>query len=219
MKPVAGICVSLITSFLLAMSAGAVEQIHYDTLHPEEEYRLVPDFTGFLPAGSSVGVFRFGGWPPQATNPPPFPRTGIAVVTGTQQDRSWANAFLLRGNPASYSWVTNPKTSGIDQKLRMGKDPIIISFDQPICAFGVIYAQSGAHNPHHPDLRKRTSFSFFDQTGQKIAVLDQKPGHFISKAAFQRSWRDPFIWAVAVDSEVYFALKEISAMPCSELLG
>jgi hypothetical protein len=136
-----------------------------------------------------------------------------------KENFDWANAYLLRVDPADYAWLTNDSFSGRSPGLNMGRDPILISFDKPICAFGAIYAQAGAHNPHHPEQRRRTSFSFYDASGGLISVMDEKPGYFIVESGFQKIGMEPWIAGVMIGSEVEFAIIEIIAMPCSEMVG
>ena len=218
---------ALILIFVVCVSlhgvsqAVAMEVIKYDSLHPEEKDELVFSVTGSFEMGDSLGKFKFGYWPFSSVTTSPFPLSRLHVVRGRVRDTSWANAYLLRVLPADFPWLTNFSLSGYNEKLGMGKDPILISFDEPVCAVGVLKAQSGDFNTHQVNAhrRKRTSIHFYDEEGSVIATFDQKPGNFMSKMAFQKDFRDPIVWAVAIESEVYFGIKEFIAMPCTTLLG
>lgn len=197
----------------------AMEEIRYRDLRPTSEDILRFKTQGNFQAGAIIEKFVLGGWPEFAEEPRPYPETTLSVVRGRKQNHDWANAFLLRVDIADYLWLTNMVSNGINETLNMGSGPIVISFDRPVCAFGAIYAQAGAHNPHHPELRRRTSFTFYDETGEKIAGFDQMPGHFIVESGFVTDVVDRPIQAVAIDSDVAFAVSELIARPCAIPLG
>ena len=60
---------ALILIFVVCVSlhgvsqAVAMEEIKYDSLHPEEKDELVFSVTGSFEMGDSLGKFNFGYWP------------------------------------------------------------------------------------------------------------------------------------------------------------
>ncbi|WP_143030592.1 hypothetical protein [Ruegeria halocynthiae] len=192
-----------------------MEEVKYRNLSPTSEQRLNFDGQGRIKVGTKIKGFVFGKWPEFAKTHPPLTVTSLSVMYGKKQNFDWANAFLLRVDPASYSWLTNGELNGIVSRLNMGSGAILLSFEEPICAFGSVFSQAGAHNRHHPHLRKRTSFTFIDESGYKIDRFDLLPGAFIVESAFQTRASDNPIWAVVVDAEVPFALIELVAKPCT----
>lgn len=210
----------LVLLFLICpFAAYAIETKRLDEMNPTEAQLLDLSAHGSVNSGTTLGRFILGGWPPNASTPPPDVPRGLAIVQGMREDGLWANAFLLRLEPASYPWLSNLSAHTASRYDQIGSGRILISFDQPICAIGAVYAQTGAHNPHHPDLRKRTSFYFYAEDGSLIDNVDQKPGHFIVQTAFGRQVEEPPIWAISIDSEVSFAVMELAAMECAILLG
>ncbi len=200
-------------------SSHAIEKIYTKDLHASPEDTLRFTGNGAIAPGTKLKAFVLGGWPEHAETPRPTPETNLSVLRGQQENFEWANAFLLRVDPANFSWLKNASLAGVDAKLNMGRDPILISFEEPICAIGLKYAQGGAHNPHHPELRKRTSISFYDYSGVLIGRFDEKPGYFTNEAAFQKQALEPEIFAFQISSEVPFAIIWIVAQPCAVAVG
>lgn len=194
---------------------AAVEAKRFSELRPNAEQTLQFEITGTIPSETVFGRFILGGWPRHATHAPPHVPPNLTVLQGMQEDGLWSNAFLLRLEPAPYLWLSNLSAHAASRYDSIGSGRILVSFDQPICSVGVVYAQTGAHNPHHPDLRRQTNFYFYAEDGSLIDRFGQKPGHFVVQTAFGKELSDPSIWALSIDSEVSFAVIDLVAMECA----
>lgn len=207
----------LMAYFLLAGSdtALAFKDIKYLSLHPAEEDILFFPGDAYIRSGTTMGHFIIGAWPDDSEIEPPFPPTDMVMNRGQIRNTEWANPFLLRVDPSNYFWLTNPTRSGLNTKYNMGGDPIIISFDRPVCAIGINYAQAGGFNRFHPDYFRRTTIRFFDHTGLQTGSVDELPSSFIVYTAYQTEAHDGEIWAISMDSEVEIAIRTLIAMPCA----
>ena len=217
MRLIVGIVTALATS--IGNIASAVEPDTYDSMSPTDDQMLKLAPVGRISTDLWLGRFHLGGWPEDAIVPPPPIEPHLTIRQGMIENGDWANPFLLRLDPASYLWLTNLSAHAESRYSEIGSGKILIAFDRNICSIGVMFAQTGAHNRHHPDLRRTTGFSFFSREGFLIDRLDVRPGTFAVKTGFSTEPGDPPIWAMLMESEVSIAVIELIAMECTLSIG